>query len=104
MTERRSIEGLEWARATVASGGTAVLTDDVVEMAFAAPFVTPGDTDWLTAEWESGGPPYIARVLVGEGAGPLGGTALPVGTYYAWVRVTDQPEIPARPAFQLEVY
>lgn len=75
-------------------------TGDVVEMAFMATTDKPADEDWTTGSWEpyTGRGPYFARVLVGASGDS---TTLAVGTYNVWVRITDDPETPARPAGKL---
>lgn len=71
---------------------------DVVALAFPVAGVNPIAGDWVTGSWESGGPPYVARVLVGTG-----GKVLTPGNYDVWVRVTDSPEVPAMKAGFLKV-
>ena len=73
-------------------------------MAFVAEFAQPQDADWIAGDWEAGGPPFFATMLVGPGADQLGGKELAAGDYVVWVKVVDQPEIPVRPAFALELY
>lgn len=79
-------------------------TTDVVAIAFTAPGADPQTTDWKTASWNTGVNPgvnqYLAQCLVGPG----GTVQLTVGTYAIWVRVTDNPEIPALPAGTLQIY
>lgn len=75
-------------------------TADVVEMAFMATTDKPGDDDWQTGSWEpyGGRGPYVARCLIGDGDDAV---ALDAGKYTVWVRITDDPEIPAKPAGNL---
>lgn len=75
-------------------------TADVIEMAFMATTDKPGDADWQTGSWEpyTGRGPYVARCLIGAGDDA---NALDVGTYNVWLRITDDPETPARPAGKL---
>lgn len=70
-------------------------TGDPVAMAF-MPQATqaPGSGDWKTAIWATRASdiifPYAALCLVGPG----GTIELDLGTYYMYVKVTDNPEIP----------
>ena len=43
---------------------------------------------------------FLAQCLVGPGAG---GVVLAPGTYQVWVRVTDNPEVPIKPAGTLTI-
>jgi hypothetical protein len=81
---------------TATKSGTVVdPTGDDVVMAFTAVDVEPVICDWLIADWETiGGQPY-ARCLIGPDGGEI---ALLAGTYAVWVKVTDSPEIPVKPA------
>ena len=68
-------------------------TGDTVAMAF-TPLTYPetSPTSWLTGSWVTfPGPAYWAQALVGPA---IGGTALSIGTYQTWVRITDSPEVP----------
>jgi hypothetical protein len=52
----------------------------------------PGSGDWHTGQWiSSGSGTYSAQTLVGPANG---GTALVVGLYNVWIRITDNPEVP----------
>lgn len=75
-------------------------TSDVVMMALtlAAGGVSLGD--FTTASWETTDGVHYARLLVG----PAGGLALPNGSYKIWVKITDNPEIPVKPAGHLTIY
>jgi hypothetical protein len=66
-------------------------TADVVQLAFPSSGVDPVGGDWVTGTWEAGGPPYVARLLVGPG----GAKVLAKGRYDVWVKIVDAPEIPA---------
>lgn len=68
-------------------------TTDVVSLAFPAVGVAPVTNDWHTGSWETIGSSYFARLLIGPANS---GTVYAAGTYDAWVRITDSPEIPAR--------
>ena len=66
-------------------------TSDVVQFAF-TPLTYPvtEPTAWITGSWSTfPGPSYFAQCLVGPGA-----TALSIGTYQVWVKITDSPEVP----------
>lgn len=80
-----SPEATMYVRASVSEtiGGSASdPTADDVFLAFLASG-TPQSGDWLTAEWETVGSTYFARVLVG----PDGGEAVAEGRYDIWVRI-----------------
>ena len=69
---------------------------DPVAFAFtnsrAFPAEIPGPGDWHPGSWDVWpGPLYYAQVLVGPANG---GVVLSTGTWQAWLRVTDDPEIP----------
>lgn len=89
---------LEFVKVQVTFRENGVLQDptaDTVEMAFVQPGSSPGAPDWKPATWETAvGPRYLARTLVGPG----GTVTLTADTYRVWVRVTDNPEIPVKPA------
>ena len=66
---------------------------DTVQMAF-TPLTYPetSPTSWITGSWVTfPGPAYWAQALVGPANG---GTALSLGTYQVWVKVTDSPAVP----------
>ena len=68
-------------------------TADVVQMAFTpATYPETSPASWLAGSWVTfPGPAYWAQALVG----PVnGGTALALGTYQVWLKVTDSPEVP----------
>ncbi len=96
---------LEYVRLPVSakdSGAMVNPTGDAVAMAFMASG-SPAGGDWKTASWETDAtttpPTYYARCLVG----PSPGNPLAPGTYMIWLRITDAPEIPARPVAPLIV-
>ena len=81
-------------------------TADPVLMAF-LPQATqvPQNSDWKTAIWATRAGnvlyPYAAYCLVGPGGTIILGT----GTYYLYVKITGDPEIPIiRATTQLEIY
>lgn len=79
-------------------------TGDAVQFAF-MPTATqvPGNTDWVAGSWETVTSsvlyPYNAKCLVG----PAGTVTLGLGTYYAYMKITDNPEIPVLIAGQLQI-
>ena len=70
-------------------------TGDTVQFAFTPltyPVTQPGSGDWHTGSWVTfPGPAYWAQALVGPANG---GTALSLGTYQVWLKITDSPEVP----------
>lgn len=64
---------------------------DAVAVAIVAPTVDPQTSDWKTAAWKAGGPPYVAQLLVGPGSS-FG--ALVKGNYRVWLKITDAAEVP----------
>jgi hypothetical protein len=79
-------------------------TSDEVQFAFTRetyPQVTPTSSDWVTGSWETfPGPAYWAQALVGPANG---GTALSVGMWLVWIKVTDSPEVPVQQPVLLEI-
>lgn len=100
MTTRVSAASLEYLRVTVTLTPTADPTTNEVKIAIPAVGVAPIEDDWVDAEWETGGPPYVARILIG----PTADTIPEPGTYDVWLQVADGDEIPAFPADRLIVY
>jgi hypothetical protein len=77
-------------------------TADTVQFAF-TPLTYPvtEPSGWATGSWATfPGPAYWAQCLVGPGAG---GTALSIGTYQGWVKITDNPEVPVMQPFTLQI-
>lgn len=73
---------------------------DAVVLAFPVRGVDPVALDWKTGSWELGSDGiWMARCLVGPG----GTVTLTAGTYDAWVKITDSPEIPVRKCGVVEV-
>lgn len=102
MGERISTLSTEFVRVPVTQtidGVTVDPTGGTVEIGFPAAGVAPEDADFETAEWEAGGPPYFARILVG----PDGDISLDAGDYDTWVRFDVPPEQPVLPAGSLSV-
>ena len=75
------------------TAGTYNPTGDAVQFAFTpVTFPVTSPSAWATGVWAVfPGPAYWAQCLVGPGSG---GTALPVGTYQVWLKVSDDPEVP----------
>jgi hypothetical protein len=74
-------------------------TSDVVAMAFVAGSAQPATFytgSWVTTVQGS----YVARCLVGPANS---GVVLAPGTYVVWVKITDDPEVPIKPAGTLQV-
>lgn len=79
-------------------------TGDTVQFAFAAtPTYVPQSGDWVTGSWATNTAsvlyPYSAQCLIG----PSGTTALGIGAYIVYLKVSDSPEIPVLIAGQLQV-
>ena len=68
-------------------------TGDDVAFAFLPSGTRPSSGDWRAGEWAPGAPPYVARIRVG-GTGSGATVELAPGSYKAWLRITDSPEVP----------
>lgn len=90
------------ANITATSGGSSFNpTADEVDFAFISGPTDPQSGDWHTGSWVSGGPPYIAQILVG----PLnGGLVLAKGSYIIWCRVIATPQVPVFQVGQLTIF
>lgn len=81
-------------------------TTDTVQMAFVTSGAPTGG-DWKAASWETDATTepdtYFARCLVG-GVGTGATAELAVGDYEIWIKITDTPEVPARPNGRLVMY
>lgn len=81
-------------------------TADTVQFAFMGQATqVPQNADWVTGAWDTVATnilyPYSAKCLVG----PAGTTALGIGTYVMYLKITDTPETPVLQAsLQLEIY
>jgi hypothetical protein len=79
-------------------------TSDSVQFAF-MPQATrvPENSDWVSGSWQTVPTniiyPYAARCLVG----PSGTVNPGIGTYYAYCKITDNPEIPVLICGQLQI-
>jgi hypothetical protein len=103
MTLRQEIDSLEYVKVPVSatvSGEAYDPTNDTVQMAFTERYTDPVSGDWKTADWEIVGSTYYARCLVGPG----GTVTLTVGDYKVWVKITDNPEVPIKPAGVITIY
>lgn len=80
---------------TIKSPATYNPAGDTVQMAFTPltyPPTSPTSGSWVSGSWETfPGPAYWAQALVGPANG---GTALALGTYQVWLKITDSPEVP----------
>jgi hypothetical protein len=95
---------LEYIRVPVSvkeSGIAIDPTSDTVALAFPVEGVAP--SQWEPGTWETDATTvpttYLVRVLVG----PSGDVELTAGLYDVWVRISDNPEIPARKAGNLQI-
>jgi hypothetical protein len=77
-------------------------TNDVVEWAFTpATYPMTSPVTWYTGSWAIfPGPAYYAQILVGPANE---GVSLAIGAYQAWVKITDDPEVPVKVAFDLQI-
>lgn len=79
-------------------------TGDTVQFAF-MPLATqvPQVSDWVSGSWQTDSSsllyPYLAQCLVG----PAGTITLGLGSYYIYIKVTDNPEIPVLVTGQLQI-
>lgn len=100
MSTRQSIASLELLFTTPISIDGADPSEDPIEFAFIAPGATPVDADWYDGSWRTTGGVWLGQVLIGGELvedPPEDAVILDPGKYVVWVRVTDNPEIPARP-------
>jgi hypothetical protein len=80
-------------------------TADTVQFAF-MPQATqvPQSGDWKAGSWEANPAsllyPYNAKCLIG----PAGVVTLGIGTYVAYVKITDDPEIPVDIVGYLQIF
>lgn len=77
-------------------------TDGIVEWSFtdaADSALRPADDAWIEGDWETTGDGnHYARCLIGPSA-----FELPVGSYFCWIRFTDDPERPVRNAGKIQI-
>jgi len=100
---RISTESKEYVKVPVTAKKSGIAFDptgDVVKMAFSASEHLGVSPTWLTASWESGAGRYWARCVVGPG----GVVQLTAGTWWVFVQITDNPEVPVVGAGAIEVY
>ena len=76
------------------------VTDGTVEFAFKAGDERPEENDWITAEWETAGPDFYGRILVG----PEGAVSLAAGSYESWIRVIIDPQTLVEPTGSVLIY
>jgi hypothetical protein len=87
---------------TVRSASPYNPSGDAVQFAF-VPVTYPqaAPSVWYTGSWSVfPGPVYWAQILVGPANG---GVALAAGSYEAWLKITDSPEIPVLQPFILTI-
>lgn len=103
-TERVSSLSLEQVRFPVSADSAGAVynpTADAVAVAFmTGPNQNPAAGDWKVGGWDTtviG--TYVATCLVGTG----GAAVLAPGSYFAWIRITDNPEIVVREVGELVV-
>lgn len=92
-----------WVRATT-GGAPHDPTGDTVEFAFTGPGAALVGAQWYPGSWDGASPTapggwYTALCMVG----PNGEVQLAPGQYQVSVRITDNPEIVAIPAYPLTV-
>lgn len=80
-------------------------TGDAVSFAFtsatAYPQHPPSDDDWTDGTWVTyPNDQYWAQILVGP---ENGGVSLAVGLWAGWVMITDDPDVPVRQPFLLQI-
>ncbi len=77
-------------------------TSDPVAFAFKAVNVDPGSGDWTAGSWDTYlpfGSKYVAKILIGPAASVNPG----VGVWIAWMKITDNPEVPVRQVAELTI-
>lgn len=77
-------------------------TSDPVAFAFKAVGVNPASGDWASGSWDTYlpfGSKYVAKVLIGPAASVNPG----VGVWIAWMKITDNPEVPVRQVAELTI-
>lgn len=74
-------------------------TGSNVELAIVDVGAQPADNQWATGDWETAGPLYLARILIG----PNGAITPTVGFHDLWVRITAAPELPVLRSGTLEI-
>lgn len=111
MPQQLSIASTEYVRAYVRStvgGVNADPTLDTVQMGFVAapPSSSPGaaPTTYFDAIWEPNGPDAQGRWIASCLIGPAGGATLAAGRWWAWLKISDDPETPVLPVGILVVY
>lgn len=106
MALRQSAASTQYVQVQVlaVSGGEAYdPTGDSVSMAFipSASPLSPASGQWNTGSWQTDPDgSHWAQALVGPANG---GLTLGTGSYVVWIRVTDDPEVPALPGPVLTV-
>jgi hypothetical protein len=83
-------------------------TADAVAFAFTNasgyPQHPPSGDDWTAGSWDTyPGGQYWAQILVGPLGPASGGITLATGTWQAWLKITDNPAVPVRQPFLLQI-
>lgn len=101
MTTRTAVASLEMYRVTISTDPTSDPTSLPVRLAF--PIAGSAPSTWVNANWELGGPPYVAAVLIGpstEGSD----LELAEGVYDVYAEITDVSETPRFGVDRLVIY
>ena len=94
----QSVLSTQYVQIPVTAFGTAGTvynpTGDTVQFAFTpATYPVTEPSAWLSGSWVTfPGPAYWAQCLTGPGTAAA--TALTIGTWQVWVKITDNPEVP----------
>jgi hypothetical protein len=78
-------------------------TSDTVSFAFtnASAYPAAMPSEWSPGSWVTfPGDQWWAQILVGPAND---GVSLPNGTWQAWLKITDNPEVPVLMPFQLQI-
>lgn len=77
-------------------------TADPIAFAFKAVGVNPAPGDFNAGSWDIHVPPaskYVAKILIGPNTSVNPG----VGVWIAWLKITDNPEVPVRQVAELTI-
>ena len=89
--QSQSTEYVKCLVTAVKAGASYDPTADTVQMTFSATEALSATPTWYAASWESATCGDYARCLVGPSPGLVQPTA---GTWWAFVKITDSPEVP----------
>jgi len=99
--QSQSVEFVRFPVTATKAGAAYDPTADTVKVTFSETETLAADATWHDGSWEAGvGCPWFARCLVGPSPGVVELTA---GTWWAFVKITDSPEVPVIKAGPLEV-